>query len=262
MKVIDLTGQRFGRLLVIKRVGSTKDGQKTYLCRCDCGKEKIIRSGNLRSGRTISCGCASAERVRKRNKASTIHGGCGTRLYTIWGDMKNRCTYKGAINWHLYGGRGISVCEEWKNDFANFRDWAIANGYSDELQLDRIDNNGNYEPGNCKWSNRSEQGNNRRTCKYITINGETKTVSEWCRINGVNRSAAYNRIARGWDAEKAVTEKSQVVKKLTESDVDAIRRNYIPRSKEYGTRPLAKKYGVSFHTIEAIVEGRNWKGVE
>ena len=262
MKVIDLTGKRFGRLEVIKKVGISKDGQKIYLCRCDCGREKEIRSGNLRSGHTISCGCANVERIRKQNKEGIIHGGCGTRLYTIWRDMKNRCGNKNTINWNLYGGRGIKVCEEWKNDFARFREWAVANGYNDKLQLDRIDNDGNYEPSNCRWANLVEQGNNRRTCKYITIKGVTKTVSEWCEITGVNRNVAYGRISRGWDAERAVTERPKEAKKLSESDVATIRSSYIPRDKECGAVALAKRYSVSVSTIEAIVEGRNWKGVK
>lgn len=205
MKVIDLTGQRFGRLLVIGECGRSKDGQKVYLCRCDCGNETKVRSGNLRRGTTKSCGCINRESVAKRNKDSAKHGGCGTRLYRIWYDMRQRCRYDKSINWHLYGGRGISVCDEWAESFDAFREWAKSSGYQDGLQLDRIDNDGDYSPINCKWSTVSEQGNNRRTCIYVTIDGDTKSVSEWCKVTGVNRMTAYNRIRRGWEPETAVT---------------------------------------------------------
>lgn len=262
MKILDLTGERYERLVVIKKVGVSKDGQKTYLCKCDCGNVKIIKSGNLRSGKTKSCGCYNSDKVKMRNKHNSKHGGCGSRLYSIWIDMRARCKYEKAINWHLYGGRGIKVCKDWDNDFESFRKWALSNGYESGLQLDRVDNDGNYEPDNCKWSSRSEQGNNRRTCKYITINGVTKTVSEWCDESGVKRSTAYNRIKRGWDGERAVTEKGQQVRKLSEEDVISIKKRYRPRDKKNGAKPMAQEYGVSVSTIEAIVESRNWKGVK
>lgn len=262
MVVLELTGQKFDRLLVVRRVGTSKDGQKTYLCQCDCGRKKIVKSGNLRSGKTKSCGCYNSDRIKEQNKLNFKHGGSGSRLYGIWIDMRARCSYKKSINWHLYGGRGIIVCDAWQNDFSVFRDWAFNNGYKDGLQLDRIDNDGNYEPDNCKWSSRSEQGNNRRTCNYITINGVTKTISEWCDESGVKRSTAYNRIKRGWDGERAVTEKRQQVRKLSEEDVVIIKKRYKPRDKKNGAKPMAQEYGVSVSTIEAIVESRNWKGVK
>lgn len=263
MRGLDLTGQRFGRLLVLECCGRSNDGQKVYRCKCDCGSEKEIRSGNLRNGTSKSCGCLSAEMTSKRNKeTSTIHGGCGTRLYRIWIDMRQRCTWGKAINWHLYGGRGIKVCEEWQNDFSAFKEWAENNGYSDDLQLDRIDNDGNYEPSNCKWSTRSEQGNNRRTCVYITIDGETKTLTEWCNINGVSRRAAYCRIRAGWDGEDAVTVKEKPKQRLTEDDVRFIKTNYVAGSKEYGVQAMATRFDVSKSTIESILQNRNWKWVK
>lgn len=259
MKQIDLTGQRFGRLTVLECNGRSKDGQKIYRCQCDCGNVKEIRSGNLRSGHSLSCGCVAAEKIKQRNTDNAIHGGCGTRLYGIWIDMRQRCTYEKAINWHLYGGRGIRVCDEWDIDFSAFREWAMSHGYADGLQLDRIDNDGNYEPDNCKWSTRSEQGNNRRPCIYITIDGETKTLTEWCNITGVNRHAAYCRINRGWEPEKAVTEKTKPKYKLTVKDARYIKTHYIAGDKKYGTKPLAKKYGVSASTIESVIYDKHWR---
>lgn len=261
MIVLDLTGQRFGRLTVLERCGSSKDGQKIYRCQCDCGRIKEVKSGNLRSGKTKSCGCITSENTTKRNKQNAVHGGCGTRLYTIWLDMRQRCYNDKSINWHLYGGRGIKVCKEWDEDFAEFRDWALSHGYDNELQLDRIDNDGNYEPNNCKWSSRVEQGNNRRTCVYITINGERKTLSEWCEKTGISRYTAYSRIRRGWEPERAVTEKEKSGKKLSEKDVRYIKKHYNAKVPKYNKESLAKRFNVSGSTIEAIIGGRNWKSV-
>lgn len=262
MKKIDLIGQRFGRLTVLECCGRSKDGQKVYLCRCDCGNEKEIKSGNLKSKNTQSCGCLAAEKnIERSRKRLTIHGGCGTRLYRIWFDMRQRCSSDKSINWHLYGGRGIKVCDEWENNFVAFRDWALANGYDDSLQLDRIDNDGNYEPNNCKWSTRSEQGNNRRTCVYVTIDGETKTVVEWCRIYGVRPGTAFSRIERGWNPEVAVKTPARAKTILTKDDVEFIKKHYIPEDKEYGQESLARKFCVSVSTIQSIVQNRHWKWV-
>ena len=263
MKKIDLTGQRFGRLMVIECCGRSKDGQKVYLCKCDCGAETNVKSGNLLSGNTQSCGCLSAERNAERSRKRLLkHGGCGTRLYRIWFDMRQRCNWDKSINWHLYGGRGIKVCEEWEKDFAAFRDWALSHGYKEELQLDRIDNDGNYGPDNCRWATRIEQGNNRRTCVYVTINGETKTVVEWCKANGISAGTAFSRIKRGWSAEDAVTKESRGRCVLSKEDVMYIKTHYIAGSKEYGQSSLAKKFGVSESTIQSIIANRNWGWVK
>lgn len=205
MKIIDLTGQRFGRLFVVAECGRSKDGQKMYRCVCDCGNVKEIRSGNLRSGKTLSCGCLGREKTIARNKANKKHGMRHSRLYGIWMGMRQRCNWEKAINWHLYGGRGIKVCDDWNSSFNHFMEWAIANGYEEDLTLDRIDPDGNYCPENCRWATLGEQNNNKRTCVYVTIDGETKTVTEWCKLTGVNRMTAYNRIRRGWSPIEAVS---------------------------------------------------------
>lgn len=147
------------------------------------------------------------------------HGGCGTRLYRIWYDMRRRCSYEKSINWHLYGGRGIKVCDEWESDFESFRNWAIENGYSESLTLDRINNDGNYEPSNCRWATADEQNANKRTCVNVTIEGETKTVTEWCKETGVDRMVAYKRIRNGWEPSEAVTTRDPSVgkKRMAES---------------------------------------------
>lgn len=159
MIIKDETGKRYGRLIVLKKVES-KGNRAMYLCKCDCGNEKIICGRNLREGRTMSCGCLRKERARD---ATITHGMTGTRLHGEWRQMKSRCSIKSSSNYQYYGGRGISICKGWDNDFNRFKDWALSNGYSEELTLDRIDVNGNYEPSNCRWVTLSVQARNRRT---------------------------------------------------------------------------------------------------
>ena len=160
----DLTGRRFGRLVVTDRAENTKEGRARWVCLCDCGKTSVKQGKLLLNGHCRSCGCGAYE--SKVNNCVS-HRMSGTRLYHIWKAMKQRCYYPKHKDFHNYGERGIKVCEEWFTNFETFYAWAIANGYRDDLTLDRIDVNGNYEPSNCRWATWGEQRLNQRPRKRV-----------------------------------------------------------------------------------------------
>ena len=275
----DLTDQRFGRLLVIKRVENKKSRMAYWLCKCDCGKTTIVRGGHLTTGKIQSCGCLRNELIAKvqhtKHKNCTVnhkrlvnvgdkfnnltvisylenskylcrcdcgnlkvavsynllhnitrncgcsvkrytvglgikrgpykHGKYKTRLYSIYAAMKDRCFNKKSRAYKYYGGRGITVCDEWKNDFMNFYNWAISNGYKDDLSIDRIDVNGNYEPNNCRWATYLQQANNTRKCVYIEYNNEKHTISEWARILHIDKETMRARLSKYGIIDKTFT---------------------------------------------------------
>lgn len=189
----DITGQKFNRLLVVSRAENSKSGKASWNCKCDCGNMVVVWGSNLRNGHTQSCGCLQRERT---SEASTTHGKTHTKIHTVWKTMKQRCFCKNHHKFKDYGGRGITVCDEWKNDFQAFYDYVSElphfgeEGYS----IDRINNDGNYEPGNVKWSTLKEQARNRRTCRYVYYNGEFLTIAELSEKTGVPAKKLYSQI--------------------------------------------------------------------
>lgn len=161
-KINDLTGKKFGKLTIIKYYGSNKNGRALWLCKCECGNYKIILGNSLLSKSTLSCGCYNKESASKR---FTKHNFSNTKLYKVWQGMKTRCYNPKFIYYRNYGGRGITICDEWLNNFKNFYNWAINNGYKEGLTIDRINNDGIYEPSNCRWITRAEQNRNQRKIK-------------------------------------------------------------------------------------------------
>lgn len=203
-KIIDLTGKRFGKLTVIKKHNQDKWGGWNWLCMCDCGNETVVSGGHLRGLKTKSCGCS-----RKETKNFT-HKMTGSRLYKVWHAMKSRCYYEKSEMFKHYGGRGIMVCDEWKNSFISFYDWSIKNGYDENAErgqctIDRIDVNGNYEPNNCRWATIKQQANNTRRNPLIKYNGKTQTVSQWANELGVEPDSIFNRLQKGFTEEEALT---------------------------------------------------------
>lgn len=201
-KIIDLTNQRYGRLTAIKQVERNTSNKVQWLCQCDCGNTVKVTTGHLRSGHTKSCGCYNRERAIETN---ITHGMKGTRIYDIWCDIKKRCYNKNHWAFHRYGGRGIKVCDEWLNDFMNFYTWSMENGYQEHLSIDREDNDGNYEPANCRWTTKVEQMNNTSTNHRITVNGETRTISQWADFLGIKRYRIDSAYKRGKDLEEYIT---------------------------------------------------------
>lgn len=195
MRVI--IGKKFNKLTVLKECKERdNNGERKYKCLCDCGNITYVRGGHLRTGHTKSCGC---DKIIKPS-----HRKSSTRLYKIWDKMKERCYNNNATNYKHYGGRGIRICNNWLDNFMDFYDWSILHGYNDNLSIDRINVNGNYEPNNCRWVDATTQANNTRRNVYLTCNGKTQSISQWSRELGISASTLYYRHNKGWDDYKCL----------------------------------------------------------
>ena len=213
----DLTGKKFGKLTVLKlnfkiqQYGKNgkKNGNKYYwLCKCECGNETNISSTRLKNNIIKSCGCLQKEVMKQK---MTKHAKSHNRIYKIYYKMLGRCYNKTDNKFLYYGGRGITICDEWKNDFKAFYDWSMANGYADNLTIDRIDNDSNYAPSNCRWVDIKTQANNKRNNHYITYNDETHTIKEWSELLNINYSTLHKRITKyKWEIEKAFTQNKRI----------------------------------------------------
>ena len=199
-KKMDLTGKRFGDWTVLYEVQSPCNSRK-WMCRCVCGNERAVYQTNLIRGLSTGCRCRTSKETAVR---MTIHGKTGTRLYVVWCDMRRRCYDEESSSYSNYGGRGITVCDEWLGDggFMRFHSWAYSHGYDEnapkgECTLERIDNNGNYSPDNCCWTSLKRQAQNKRNTHIVTF-GKQQSLSDFCEEYGVSRTLASERLQRGW----------------------------------------------------------------
>ena len=198
-KFIDLTGKKFNKLTVVKRLENSIGGVSVWLCQCECGNFTTVRGSNIKNGSVKSCGCLLKEGT------TTTHGLSKTKIYGIWNSIKSRCLNPNSESYKRYGARGICVCEEWKNSFESFYLWSIENGYNEKLSIERIDNDGNYCPQNCKWASRKEQCRNRRSNVVFEYMGEKRILTEWCEILNLDYKLVHNRIHKmGWSFEKSI----------------------------------------------------------
>ena len=236
---IDMTGKRFDRLQVVSLAWINKENRAVWHCRCDCGNEVNVIGKSLRNGNTHSCGCLNVENSTKRIVAlNTKHGKTHTRLFRVWTHMIGRCENPNTKSYHDYGGRGITVCNEWRNDFESFYQWAMSQGYDPnakrgEFTVDRIDCNRGYSPDNCRLANYTEQANNRRNTRYITVDGVKRTQAEWARYYGrhisifqhMSNEEVIERI-RAYEAYKREHNVSKLPRRIAQSMAEYARRKF------------------------------------
>lgn len=196
-KLVDLTGQKFGRLTVVERI-ENRGHYVWWKCLCDCGNFKDVSSGNLRNGTTKSCGCLKEEGNNLK------HGKCYDRIYGIYKAMIARCEKEYSSIYQYYGERGISVCQEWKNSFQAFYEWSINNGYKENLTIDRIETNGNYCPENCRWITMKEQNYNRRNSHKFEIDGVVYGMRELSSKIGISEQLIQSRLDHGWTLDEII----------------------------------------------------------
>lgn len=210
--VLDITGQTYGRLTAVElaELRPQKNGKHLahWLCKCTCGNTVVVSVTALRCGNTKSCGCLSSEKTAERNKKSAKHmaraNGKSERLYRIWCGIKGRCYNQSDDAFEDYGARGITMCDEWKSDYAAFKTWAINSGYKNELSIDRVDNNAGYTPCNCRWATPKQQANNRRNNILVEYNGKRQSISDWSKDTGFSYRMISTRLKAGWEVEKAL----------------------------------------------------------
>ena len=207
MKLIDLKGQKFGRLTVLERDGN-KGHEPTWKCVCECGNFTTVIGAELRKGNTTSCGCYAKEVTSKRMKGKAPHNKrhnmTKTRIYKTWSAMKRRCHNPHDTSYYRYGGKGIEICDEW-NNFDNFYAWAISNGYSDNLTIDRIDNQKGYQPDNCRWATQKVQANNKTNNHKVCYKDKYYTIAQLSDMFNIPYKKLWKRIKLNWDIEKAVS---------------------------------------------------------
>lgn len=197
-------GEKYGRLTVLRALKpeERQSKNKKWLCRCECGNEVQANISRLKCGNTKSCGCLQREHITALNYK---HGKWKTPLFNIWIRMRNRCYLENTKDYINYGGRGITVCPEWKDDFETFERWALENGYQKGLSIDRKNVDGNYDPSNCRWATIKEQNNNKRDNHYITFNGKTQSMQMWADETGISSQSIKYRLKHGWSITDTLT---------------------------------------------------------
>lgn len=204
----NLVGQKFGRLVVLRREGSDKHQKSTWFCECECGNTKVVSRQCLKIGKTKSCGCLDKEHREAFVRQNTKHGKTDTVEFYTWKRLFQRCYNKNSEYYYLYGGKGIGVCDRWNpkkgGSFQNFYD-DMGLRPKDLTSIERIDSNKNYSPENCRWANYKEQSRNTSQNNKLTINGETKVLSDWVKVSPVTKGTIVHRINKlGWDNHSAV----------------------------------------------------------
>ena len=267
-KCVDLTGKRFERLLVVD-IDYERKTRKTYwICKCDCGNTKSVRSDSLQCGAIASCGCLKKEQD-EGNLDRTSHGLSKTRLYTEWQAMKGRCYNKKNECYAEWGGRGIRVCEEWKDDYNAFHSWALNNGYAENLTLDRKDNNGDYSPHNCRWATNKEQSNNRSSNVLVEHNGEQCTIMQLAEMTGLDYGMLLKRHNNGYVGDDLIKPSGEYFGqnrgeihhnvKLTEEIARKIKIDIAAGMKNVD---IAYKNGVTPGNVGDIKRKKTWAWVE
>lgn len=200
-KIRDLSGQKFGRLTVLEFAGMNKKRNSMWRCRCECGAETIVLGYKLTGDHTKSCGCLNKETTSKRVRK---HGLRNSRIYNCWRGMNQRCHNPNEPAYPQYGGRGITVCDEWRHSFESFYEWSMANGYTDLLTIERENVDKGYSPENCCWADMKTQQNNRTNNHLITFNGKTQTLTLWAEEFGMKPGTLFFRIRSGWSVADAL----------------------------------------------------------
>ena len=237
----DLTGKKFGKLTAVA-VEKSHGGHIYWRCTCECGAEKIVRGSHLLDGHTTSCGCSPPRKT---------HGESRSRLYVIWNNMKQRCGNPVDPEYQAYGGRGITVCSEWCNSFEAFRDWALANGYSDDLTIDRKNNDGPYTPENCRWATPKQQSNNTRRNRTYIHNGQEKTIPRLAMESGLRQGTIRERLSRGWTLEEALSPLKPTGKARKSVDAEKLKEL---RNNGVSVRKSCEILGISAPTYYRVLE--------
>ena len=248
----DLSGVRFGRLVAIEPCGRTNARAVIWRCRCDCGNDHQVASQSLVDGKSKSCGCFKAL-FPAHNRT---HNMSGTPLFRMWAAMRNRCQNENVKAYRHYGARGIKVCERWQDFAAFYAD--MGDRPSPDHSIERIDNDGPYSPENCRWATKKDQASNKRNNRYITANGQARTMADWARELGCTPGAILGRIRAGMSEQEAVTTPIPERPNAKLCSDDALRIRSL--SKDVSQAEIARMFGVSKKTIANVLHGRTFVG--